>query len=168
MKIELKNVHFSEALSEETNAFTADIYVNGKKAGYARNDGRGGNTDTHHYMEQKVLFNECEDWLTKQPQLNIGTETDPFMIDCDMESTVDHLFEEWLKVKEEKRIQNLCKKNIVFEKSHGVYGLYSWKNVTIDQFLQNPIGRQRIQKVVNDIKNDGFKIINTNLVGIEL
>ena len=31
MKIELKNIKFSEALSEETNAFVCDVYVNGKK-----------------------------------------------------------------------------------------------------------------------------------------
>jgi len=39
MKVELKNVKFSEHMSEETNAFTADVYVDGKKCGYAKNDG---------------------------------------------------------------------------------------------------------------------------------
>ena len=40
MNIELKNIKIAEHLSEETTAFTADIFVNGKKVGYARNDGR--------------------------------------------------------------------------------------------------------------------------------
>jgi hypothetical protein len=35
MKIELKKVQIYNKLSEETTAFTADIYVNGVKAGYA-------------------------------------------------------------------------------------------------------------------------------------
>lgn len=44
MKIELKKIHFSEQLSEETHAFTANIYINGTHAGYAKNNGRGGAT----------------------------------------------------------------------------------------------------------------------------
>lgn len=44
MKIELKNFQFFERMSEETNAFVADVYVNGVKVAYAKNDGRGGET----------------------------------------------------------------------------------------------------------------------------
>ena len=48
MKIEIKNIKHSPSLSEETNAFTADIYVNGVKAGSAMNRGHGGCTDYDH------------------------------------------------------------------------------------------------------------------------
>jgi hypothetical protein len=44
MKIELKNVTYNARLSEETAAFAATVYVDGKKAGEARNDGHGGPT----------------------------------------------------------------------------------------------------------------------------
>ena len=49
MDIQLKSIKFSEHLSEETNAFTANLYVDGKKIGYCRNDGRGGNTLVQPY-----------------------------------------------------------------------------------------------------------------------
>ncbi len=37
-------------MSEETNCFVADLYINGKKIGYVKNDGRGGCTD---YTKEK-------------------------------------------------------------------------------------------------------------------
>jgi len=42
MKIELKRITYNARLSEETPAFAADVYVDGKKVGEARNDGHGG------------------------------------------------------------------------------------------------------------------------------
>ena len=45
MKIELKGIHYSKQLSRETVAFSANLYVNGYKAGTASNQGHGGNTN---------------------------------------------------------------------------------------------------------------------------
>ncbi len=39
---ELKKVSHSPSLSEETNAFTADVYMNGVLLCHTRNDGHGG------------------------------------------------------------------------------------------------------------------------------
>ncbi|PYF74634.1 hypothetical protein [Pedobacter nutrimenti] len=44
MKIELKNIKYFDALSEETTLFNANLYIDGKKAGIVKNDGRGGST----------------------------------------------------------------------------------------------------------------------------
>jgi hypothetical protein len=41
MQIELKSFKSSQSLSIDSLAFTANVYVNGKKAGYARNSGNG-------------------------------------------------------------------------------------------------------------------------------
>jgi hypothetical protein len=45
MKIELKRFTTNARLSQETTAFAADVWVDGKKAGTAENDGHGGNTN---------------------------------------------------------------------------------------------------------------------------
>ena len=37
MNIELRKLKIVESMSEETTAFTADIYVDGYKSGYAKN-----------------------------------------------------------------------------------------------------------------------------------
>jgi hypothetical protein len=47
MQITLKNLKISKFMSEETTCFQATIYVDGKKAGMAQNDGHGGSTYCH-------------------------------------------------------------------------------------------------------------------------
>jgi hypothetical protein len=42
MKIELRKISFNERMSEETNCYAADLYVDGKKVGEVGNDGHGG------------------------------------------------------------------------------------------------------------------------------
>lgn len=44
MRITLKNLSVSDRLTEETLAFSADVYVDGKKVGTAMNRGNGGCT----------------------------------------------------------------------------------------------------------------------------
>jgi hypothetical protein len=55
MEITLKNISHNERLSEETNCFSATIYIDGKKAGEASNHGHGGPTMLHpRELEQKI------------------------------------------------------------------------------------------------------------------
>ena len=53
MKIELRRFTTNARLSQETTAFAADVWVDGKKVGYAENDGHGDNSDeyVHHLKE---------------------------------------------------------------------------------------------------------------------
>ena len=57
-KVEIKNVVHATNMSEETNAFTADLWVDGKKTGGAKNDGRGG--CTAYWANGKVVDNQWE------------------------------------------------------------------------------------------------------------
>ena len=162
MNITLKSVKFSESLSEETNAFTANVYAGTKRIGYAKNNGQGGNTTVNAFPEQRDLFRETERFLTEQPQINIGSEDRPFMIDSDMESTVNNLFEKWLSIKEEKKMQNRCKKGVIY-KTNGGYSIITWTNINIEGMLKNPTSEKQLKKVVIDLIKDGKEIINTNL-----
>lgn len=47
MKIELKKIKHARSLSEETNAFTAELHVNGEYVADCKNAGHGGQTDIH-------------------------------------------------------------------------------------------------------------------------
>jgi len=47
MKIELRNFKYAAFASEETPCFSATVYIDGAKAGEARNDGHGGATLIH-------------------------------------------------------------------------------------------------------------------------
>lgn len=164
MRVALKNVKFSESLSEETNAFTANVYVNNKHVGYARNDGRGGCTNVYAIGEtrERDIFKLTEKFLLEQPDINIGSEAKPFMVDCNMENVVDKLFEEWLLKKEEKKIEKLCEKGIVY-KTIGGYATLTWKNNTIKTLSNNTYYRKMLFDKVNELKKEGKEIVNKNL-----
>lgn len=53
MKLELKNIKEAKFLSQETPAYTATLYVDGKKAATVENDGHGG-CDYAHFIDRAV------------------------------------------------------------------------------------------------------------------
>ena len=68
---ELRNIQVAEFLSEETTAFSADIFVDGQRIGYCTNSGKGeGNfpmvsNDYRHLIEEIEAeaikhFHKCE------------------------------------------------------------------------------------------------------------
>jgi len=64
MKIELKRVTYNSRLSEETAAFAADLWINGKKRGDVLNDGHGGPDRIHPY----TLAQEIEAYAATLPK----------------------------------------------------------------------------------------------------
>ena len=59
MTIELKSVKIAKHLSEETTAFTASVWLDGKRVGTARNDGRGGCTMLHVGERHNDVVDAC-------------------------------------------------------------------------------------------------------------
>ena len=114
MKIELKNVKFSESQSDETNAFTADIWVDGKKCGYCKNNGCGGETETHGFYDGKSttmldLFRKTEEHCKNLPDHTWEYEGKTYSMKNSLESVVDELFEDWLKNREKKKMEKKWK-----------------------------------------------------------
>ena len=91
MNIQLKNIKFSEAMSEETNAFVADVYVNDVKVAYAKNDGHGGSTFYHAYEGKRELLKQAEQFCLGLPSV--------FNFPMNLEFKIDLLLEDWLKPK---------------------------------------------------------------------
>lgn len=173
MKVTLKNVKFSEHMSEETNAFTADVCVDGKVCGYAKNDGCGGSTNVQSCWngDEKTkplvkLFRDCEEYLKTQPQINIGTEDEPYMIDSNMESVVDEMFEQWLKEKDKKKLEKKMIDRIMWGVPNGMtYTEVKFKRPLSE--IPKPILQNYLNKYKTEFK-EGQKFLNTNLVGFEL
>jgi len=79
MKVELKSIKHCQALSHETNAFTAKVYVDGKHVGDAENAGHGGPTHVQTAWKGKkdekgypiysdadtLAIKELEEWAKK-------------------------------------------------------------------------------------------------------
>lgn len=169
MKIELKNIKIYEQMSEETTAFSADIYVGGKKAGYAKNDGRGGCNEYHAYSGCIDTIRAAEQFLTTQPDIvypSINGERE-FSVKSNMENWIDFQIANKEKEKYEKKLAKDCLTGICYG-GHYSYSKSYWKGYTIAQMLANPVGKNLIQKKVDELKSKGVKIFNTNLTGIEL
>lgn len=61
MKIELRRINHNARLSEETNAFAAEVWIDGERAFEARNQGQGG---CDHYRQLgRWTEVEVSDWL---------------------------------------------------------------------------------------------------------
>ena len=166
MKVELKNVKYSPSLSEETNAFTADVLVDGVKCGYAKNNGHGGDTNVQPYPEKRSLFFQCEGWLKGQPQINIGSENDPYMVDCDMESMVDMLFEQWLKEGDKKKREKKMETCLMWGVPNG--DRYTYVNFkTKLSLIPHNVLQDKITFYKRSFK-EGEQFLNTNLEGYDL
>jgi hypothetical protein len=166
MKIELKKIKFSEHLSEETNAFTAEIYINGKNAGYAKNDGQGGCTFYHAYEGNRELIEQAEQHCLTLPPINYGT----FQIDMNLENKIDQLFEEWLKAKDEAKLNKKLQKDMLDGlciKTNGGYEKLTWKSgkitFTIAQMIRVENGKKMLRDKISEIRGEGKQILNTNI-----
>ena len=158
MKLELKNVKFYESMSEETNCFQADLFINGKKIAYVKNDGRGGSTDynVHDFKDQPVL-REAEAYCKTLPKERIGN-TD---YEVSLEGKIDDLFEDWLKVKADKKLLKDMEKGILIG-TRNQYQMLYWKHPIIT-LLSVEKGREVIRKTLKDYIDKGETILNTNI-----
>jgi hypothetical protein len=173
MKIELKKISFSERMSEETNCFVADLFINGKKVGECKNDGRGGCTDYHgNTKADNVLIKEAEAYCKSLPKVKFGTST----WEQSLESVIDDLLTAHLKAKDlqkfNKKMQKKYATAICYGKitSNGCeFATTYWKGRTLAQ-----IPLDVLQKTYDNVKatklQNGDIILNDNLeaLGVKL
>jgi len=172
MKIELKSIKHSESLSEETNAFTANVYINGVLAATARNDGHGGNTDVCPVNpSMKGILADAEKWCKSLPAEKLEVDDKVVDVEIDLECYVDTLLENYLKEKDktafERKIVNATKKHIVWGiPGSGAFRQVGWSGYTVEKLLSIPQGREAVKKTYDRIKSElkpGEEIFNKNL-----
>lgn len=165
MELQLKRVSFSERLSQETNAFAADLWFKGKKVGYVENDGHGGCTNVQPYgLETMEAFKQAEAYAQTLPEIVYEGRggLKGFSIDSNLESQANELFTAWLENKELTKNSN---KGIYFEATDGRRSIVSWKSHTISKLKKHPQGRVTIQNALDKVVAKGGKVLNTNLAG---
>ena len=111
MKIELRNVKHMPSLSEETECFSAIIYIDGKKRGDARNRGHGGQTD----ITPCTLAEELNAYAATLPDVIYGGMT----LKMNAELLIDEILGDELQRKQLKR---LCAKKTLFREAGKTYG----------------------------------------------
>jgi hypothetical protein len=172
MEIKLKNIKINDSFSEETTCFTADIYADGKKVGTAKNDGHGGDTwcrplyseDDNVNHAQRKLFELVEIYCKTLPDRTVQLHEDrePFTYSMNLETVVDDLLAEHLDEKFKKKMVKDMEKGVIYGDSQRYHMIY-WKGTTISALLENPTGKARIMKVIEDIESLGQTILNTNI-----
>ncbi|HYE67510.1 MAG TPA: hypothetical protein VEA58_02800, partial [Anaerovoracaceae bacterium] len=104
MKIELKKVKAISALSEDTAAFTADVYIDDRKVGYVNNSGTGGRNFVLPYPpleRNSELIKQATDYVESLPPVPYkGLD-----LRMNMDFFIGRLLQEYLKDEESRKFQ---------------------------------------------------------------
>jgi len=162
MKFELKNIKFYESMSEETNCFQADLFINGKKIAYVKNTGQGGCTDygVHDFKLQNVL-RVAELYCLSLPKEKIEGMMSDFEFQPTLESRIDDLFEQWLKSKGDKKFVKDMEKGLMYGNKYS-YTIITW-NLPFKTMLSMQQGREIIRNKIIQLRVDKETILNTNI-----
>jgi hypothetical protein len=115
-------VHYSPSLSQETNAFTADVWINGKPGFHVRNDG-GGGCDFQSHEQMNAQLAAVNFYAKSLPSRKYGPADHQVILKEDAESLVGELLEDWILRRAVKR--NLSKKMQVTMKNKP--GIFSFR-----------------------------------------
>ena len=140
MKIELRRISYNAALSQETAAFTAEVWIDGALAFHARNHGTGG-ADVYHQIGRWTEA-EVNVWLkSNRPQRCIGA----IACDHDLELEVSDLL---IRGVEGRRLKRLLRTNLV--------------TIERGQILQYPLRSRPLAIVVRAVRatNPDAVIVN--------
>lgn len=174
MQIELKNIKVAEHMSEETTAFTADLYVDNKKIAFIKNDGRGGSTYYQQYKQEDApILRQAEEYCKAlPPAVYPGSLTDgnSFEIPMNLENYIDDLLDKHLQKKDLEKFHSKMVKHqedsILFGIPDKEYSRLKFKR-PIAELLRSEQGTEAIKKAIQEkvIPNlkEGMVILNTNL-----
>lgn len=171
MKIELKKIEYNARLSEETNAFSADLYIDGKKAGIASNRGHGGPTEYQGTSKEgDELIRKAEEYCKALPPHKYRSGDKEYSFDMDLELFIDNLLDTYLEQKELQKFRNKMEKSMEFSIVIGIpdksFGTLSFKS-PIDMILVHPRGPEILKdtiagKVIPQL-TEGKIVLNTNI-----
>lgn len=117
MKIELRKIDYSASLSEETNAFSAEVWIDGRKEGWAQNHGTGGPTN----VQPDTLRLRLDEYGKTLPKVDIGASLggEPHLIVQDAEWIVGHMLDDWILLRD---LRKRLKKRVLYIElgKHGI------------------------------------------------
>lgn len=179
MKIEVKNIKFYERLSEETNCFTADVYIDGKKAAYAKNDGQGGCTFYHAYdLKYRPLIEAAEAYAKTLPDKTTNLFGKSYTYKQTLESIIDDACTDNIVEKEQKKAQKRFETKKLKEMQYSIlvgnegggYFPFHFKGVKTPLAK---LSKEHLELLITKVKaqmKPGDVILNTNLeaLGVKL
>lgn len=150
MRIELRKVDYSARLSEETSAFSADVWIDGVKVGQASNHGHGGPTT----ITPLNLSRRLDEYRKTLPARIIERDP-PFVLQPDGEWLIEEALTDWILRRDMKR----ALRNRAFYTRSDKPGLFQTKvlkPVQLQQVLTSAEIRQKwnVQVFLNTVPEE--------------
>lgn len=120
--ITLKNIKHMESLSEETNCYSAALYVDGKKWGTVSNHGHGGCDDVH--LDAAYTYGMLSSLEAQIKETYPSEDYQGLIIEPSLETICGDLIEEFLTIKDAKKTVS---GKVTFTKDGDVKAVYSIK-----------------------------------------
>jgi hypothetical protein len=172
MEFTLKKIEYSERMSEETSCYYAELYIDGVKVAYVKNEGTGGETCIRPYnVGYRDIIEKAEAYLREQPEKEQGFDGHKYMHRDSLEDVCDNLLYDWLKEKDVRKFRNKLlkdqEKNICIGIPDQEYSMYKM-NTPFAKVFSTPSYRAAFIKNLRDLKRAGKidgkrKILNTNI-----
>lgn len=174
VKIELKKFTHSERLSEETNCFSADVYINGEKAASAHNRGHGGPTDYHPYKGKEELVKAAEQYFASLPPQTHKSGDYEFSLQPSLEGAIDDEVTRILVERDLARSRMVYLKKLAKDCIYGIcfgtddkYWMQKFNYPIATILAAGPRGREAIIKALTVVKEkhlkEGPRILNGNI-----
>lgn len=171
MEITLKNIKYFASGSQETNCFTATLYIDGVKRADVENNGHGGPTNIRAYGKaDRDAVEAAELYMAALPEVvaSLGDALGDFSYKQSLETKCDDLLTDFLQGKEEARfiakIKRECDNGLVYGNSKA-YSRIRF-NHSIADLLTREVGRKFIVdslKKHNHLITGSDNLLNTNI-----
>lgn len=166
MKIGLKNIKHYPKLSDDSEAFSANLYINGKFAAEVSDDGNGGEISVSPINEAgKVLVHDAEAFCKAMPPVEIESlkGTEDSTVNMDLELYIAELLGRHLDQKYKEQFEKEIKKGTIDGVVYGIPGksynrlpykypieaILSWPNGA--ELLKNSIVKNILPHLQGDV-----------------
>lgn len=137
MKVELKKVKVAQHLSEETNAFTAQLWTDGQYIADLSNDGRGGQNRIYHLfnggkgLDTRPQVQSFVEWCKAQPPVE-DEQVGSLSMDADF--YISLMIDEHI---ENQQVKRWCKSKTVIRLKGDAKGTFhTYKHPYSPEFAQ--------------------------------
>jgi hypothetical protein len=167
MKISLKNIKHLSSLSHETYAFTADLYIDGRPVGRAKNRGHGGSTDYLPYQGKRDIITKAEKYCESLPDITKKLRDKSFSYKQSLETVIYSIVNDFIELKVEKDFETKLRKAMLTGIVVGVKGASSYAVYKLPkgQTLAG-LDKAKLGAFVMSVKSKlltGESILNTNI-----
>jgi len=139
MKIEIKNVKYSQFASRETSCFEATVYIDGKRMGTASNDGHGGPNN----YDSRALVEALTEHTKTLPTRTWRLDGEALEVPPDIDTAIDDLLMAYLHGRDLKRA--LSKRVLFVDKDGALRQTGTMTKPELEATLRSPILGQRFR-----------------------